>query len=442
MNQRHLYTYSTSYSWLKRYIRMVHSVFYSEICIINPENVPTKEPVIFAPNHQNALMDALAILLLVDKQPVFMARADIFKKKIVSRILNFLKIIPVFRIRDGVDSLSNNNESFGVALRALGYGQAVGIMPEGNHGSQHVLRPLKKGIVRFALNAQENFGTVPVKIIPVGIEYSHYTEFRSKLLVIFGNPIDVSEYLSAYKENPQIAFNSLRERLANEMKKNMLNIDSPAYYDLIFTIKELYAPRLQEKQDLPDTYYFRFLAEKQITEKLVSAAHDNPAILDSLRTSINEYQNGLKKLNLSDWVLDAEKPDRKTLYFDILRYTAFLPFFLISTAINYIPYFLCNYVANGAKDNQFKSSIKLVLMAFVFPFYYLFFLVLPFPLITKIILLLPMPILGILSFDYFKGLKRAWTKYSYFKMLAKNNYELTGLKQLREHILHTLDQLF
>ena len=89
---------------------MVHSVFYSEICIINPENVPAKGPVIFAPNHQNALMDALAILLLVDKQPVFMARADIFKKKTVGKILNFLKIIPVFRIRDGVSNLSNNNQ--------------------------------------------------------------------------------------------------------------------------------------------------------------------------------------------------------------------------------------------------------------------------------------------------------------------------------------------
>src|SRR6266498_554685 len=114
MNQRHLYKYSISYALLKKYVNVIHSLFYSEICIINPENVPDKGPVIFAPNHQNALMDALAILLLVDKQPVFMARADIFKQKTVGAILNFLKIIPVFRIRDGASNLANNTQSFGI----------------------------------------------------------------------------------------------------------------------------------------------------------------------------------------------------------------------------------------------------------------------------------------------------------------------------------------
>jgi len=422
---------------------MVHSLFYSEICIINPENVPSKVPVIFAPNHQNALMDALAILLLVDKQPVFMARADIFKKKIVSKILNFLKIIPVFRIRDGAESLSNNTESFGVALRALGYGQAVGIMPEGNHGNQHLLRPLKKGIVRFALNAQENFGnTIPVKLIPVGIEYSHYTAFRSKLLVIFGNPIDVSEYLGGYKENPQIAYNSLRERLANEMKKNMLNIDKPDYYDCIFNSKEIYAPRLQEMQNLDDNYYFRFLAEKQITDRLVAMANEDPSLLDTIKANVNEYQHELKKLHLTNEVLDTKKPENKELLFDIIRYLFFLPFFVVATGINIVPYFICDYVSKGAKDTQFRSSIKLVLIAFLFPLWYILFLVLPIPFITKIMILLPMPVLGILSYDYFQGLKIQWAKFMYFRMLHKSNSKLNDLKQARERIFSILDPLF
>ena len=422
---------------------MVHSIFYSEICIINPENVPAKGPVIFAPNHQNALMDALAILLLVDKQPVFMARADIFKKKTVGRILNFLKIIPVFRIRDGVDSLSNNTESFGIALRALGYGQAVGIMPEGNHGDKQVLRPLKKGIARFALNAQENFGkTIPVKLVPVGIEYSHYTAFRSKLLVIFGKPIDVTEFLDEYKVNPQVAYNSLRERLASEMKKNMINISNSDYYDAIANIKEIYADRLRQKQGLEDGFYFRFLAEKQITEKLVSVANENPSFLIDFNFKVSEYLTKLKKLGLADWVINSEKPDKKTLLFDISRYLVFLPFYLFAIAVHYIPYKVCDFVANGAKDNQFRSSIKLVLIAFLFPVYYLLFLVLPFPLITKLILLLPMPILGVLSFDYFMGLKNQWTKFKYFRMLRQNNNELAGLKQLKEKIITTLDHLF
>lgn len=443
MNRRHLYQYSNSYALLKKYIRMVHSVYYSEICIINPENVPSKGPVIFAPNHQNALMDALAILLLVDKQPVFMARADIFKKKSVSRLLTFLKIIPVFRIRDGVSSLSNNNESFGIAMRALGYGQAVGIMPEGNHGDQHLLRPLKKGLVRFAINAQENFGsTTPVNIIPVGIEYSQYNEFRGKLLVIFGPPVNVSEYLPTYQGNPQLSYNALRDRLAAEMKKHMLHIDSPEYYNLIMSVKDIYAPRLQQKQGLDDTYYFRFLAEKQVTEKLVSLAKEDPAFMESLGSKVDQYLSRLKRFKLQDWTLDAPKPEKKELYWDIARFLFFLPFFAVGAVVNYVPYFLCKFVSKGAKDTQFRSSIKFVLIALIFPLWYLLFLVLPIPLITRLIMLIPLPILGILSYDYYQGLRAQWEKFVYFRMLRKNKQEISGLQQLREQIFSTLDRLF
>lgn len=443
MNRRHLYKYSISYALLRRYVKMVHSVYYSEICIIGKENIPPKSPVIFAPNHQNALMDALAILLLIDKQPVFMARADIFKQKTTSKILHFLKIIPVFRIRDGVSSLSNNNESFGIALRALGYGQPVGIMPEGNHGDQHLLRPLKKGLVRFALNAQENFGTTtPVYIVPVGLEYSHYSKFREKLLVIFGKPINVAEYLSAYKENPQLAFNSLRERLAGEMKKNMLHIDNPKFYSLILDIKDLYAPILQQKQKLEDTYAFRFLVEKQITERLVSLANENPAQMESLFYDVENYLNKLERFKVDDDVFDYQVPPRKELVIDVLRYLFFLPFFALGAAVNYIPYFVCTYVSNGVKDTQFRSSFKLVLIAFLFPLWYLLFLVLPIPLFTKVIMLVPLPILGILSYDYFQGLKKQLKRLNYFWMLRKKDPELTTLRQLRAKIFSTLEPLF
>ena len=50
------------------------------------------------------MMDAMAILHTMfrdRRQPVFIARGDIFKKDGVARILRFLKIMPTFRSRDG-----------------------------------------------------------------------------------------------------------------------------------------------------------------------------------------------------------------------------------------------------------------------------------------------------------------------------------------------------
>ena len=50
------------------------------------ENINPDDHLIFAPNHQNALMDALAVLFTHKGQPVFLARADIFKKKAIASV--------------------------------------------------------------------------------------------------------------------------------------------------------------------------------------------------------------------------------------------------------------------------------------------------------------------------------------------------------------------
>lgn len=443
MNQQHLFKYSKSYTLLKKYTAFVQSIYYQEICIVNLENVPDDDPVIFAPNHQNALMDALSILLNIKKQPVFMARADIFKQKTVKEILSFLKIIPVFRIRDGIDNLSQNDETFNIALNVLKSGQSVGMMPEGNHGDQHRLRSLKKGISRFAFKAQEDFGnTARLKIVPVGLEYSHYSNFRSRLLIIFGKPIDVSEYSTLYNESPQQALNLLREKLAEELKKYMIDIDTDEYYDLIFNIKELYGDRLQQMQNLKDDFYGRFLADKQITDKLVKTAYHNPIKLEEFKPLVNEYLSGLKRLNLRNWVMDTTKPAKKEVYFDILRYVLFVPFFVIATAVNIIPYVICDKFSKRAKDPQFVSSFKFVIGLFLFPIWYLLIMVMPIPLITKGLILLTMPILGILSFDYFISLKKVYAKYRYLKMIKENNYDLTGLREKRNELMQKLDELF
>ena len=55
------------------------------------KNIPKGKPVIFAINHQNALMDALTARAAMKGQPVFMTRADIFKKPAIAKILRFFK---------------------------------------------------------------------------------------------------------------------------------------------------------------------------------------------------------------------------------------------------------------------------------------------------------------------------------------------------------------
>jgi len=125
----------------------------------------------------------MAPLLTCRRDPVFLARADVFANKFLAGILRLLKILPVYRIRDGVGELAKNEAIFQETMEVLRRGKCpVCIMPEGNHGTKRKLRQLVKGIFRVAFQAQEAFGEQPgVVIVPVGIDYSNYYTFRSKL---------------------------------------------------------------------------------------------------------------------------------------------------------------------------------------------------------------------------------------------------------------------
>jgi 1-acyl-sn-glycerol-3-phosphate acyltransferase len=195
--------FSLRYRLLKTYAMFAHWIFYRRIEVKFRERIPGDRPVLLAPNHQNALMDAMAPLLTTSHDPVFLARADIFKKKFVAGILRLFKILPVYRIRDGASELGKNEDVFQEAMDVLLRKKCpVAIMPEGNHGNKRRLRPLVKGIFRVAFQAQEQFGEQPgVVIVPVGIDYSNYSIFRGKLFVQFGEPIEVNKYYSSYLQN-------------------------------------------------------------------------------------------------------------------------------------------------------------------------------------------------------------------------------------------------
>ena len=74
---------------------------YRHIKYIGTENIPQDGAVIFAPNHTNALQDALAVLSINSERKVFVARADIFRNKKLAKFLSFCKIMPIRRMRDG-----------------------------------------------------------------------------------------------------------------------------------------------------------------------------------------------------------------------------------------------------------------------------------------------------------------------------------------------------
>jgi 1-acyl-sn-glycerol-3-phosphate acyltransferase len=349
----------------------LHRLFYKKIIIEGRENIPGDAPVIFAPNHQNALMDPLAVLFTAGNQVVFLARADIFKSKILARFFYWLKILPVYRIRDGADNLRNNDHIFDSTVKVLEHHRSIGLFPEAAHSNKRHLLSFKKGVPRIAFQAEEaHQGQLGIQIVPVGIYYSEYTFFRSTIHIRYGKPIKVSDYYEDFKINPNKGMMRLRDEMMAKTESLVINFRDLDFYETYTTLACLFWKHMDAGPEKKKENR-RFAAFQEMGKKLDELKEKSPekmAYLDSLSQNLNGM---LKKSRLRKTVY-AEKP--KTLWLTMLQagmLILFLPVFIFGLLNNLISYLTPKLFVLKVKDAQFYSSIKFVWSIFVVPILYL-----------------------------------------------------------------------
>lgn len=422
------------------YVYITHRLFYAKIIVKGLENVPLNSPVILAPNHQNAYMDALLIVCTFPGQTVFMARADVFQNKFLSKIFRFLKIMPIYRIRDGYENLEKNETVFNEAIDVLGNKKVLCLMPEGTHGDRHVLKPLVKGIFRIALSAAEKFPDAPPVIVPVGIEYSEYYSFKSHVVIQYGKPIHVKEFTPLYKTNAAKVINEIRVKLSQEMKKLIVHIDCLDLYETINYLKLLYRPFGMRKLGYEtQNQWYKFLADKWFTDICNTQYHLNSNILYDLKNDVAVLHYKMDVMKLHAETLLEIPPNYFYIVVQGLLYIIFSPFFF-SGFIMHIGLLRFYKIFTGKfEDAQFISSIKYTVTALLFPFYYgLIWFILSYFITNyfcQLLILIGIALCGEFAFFYLKHFRN-------FKQLIKLRVfssEIKSVYPLWKSIIKRLD---
>ncbi len=376
--------------------------YYGKVEIKGLENIPRGEPVIFAPNHTNALMDALNVLFSAPQDMVFLARADIFNSPFLAYFMNSMKILPVFRQRDGAQELGKNEDIFDIAVDVLKHKHYLCVMPEGNHGHQRKLRAFGKGIFRIAFAAQKEKGVEPfVKIVPVGLDFGDYVKHSTSLFVNYGEPIEVSDYWEQYEEGAPRAINAAKNDLVNKLKPQMIHIETDEYYETVYLLKGIFNDSMRAEMGIEGSKLSdRFVADKEIiarveaiiAEDAAIAAEDaaivaedaaivaggkeipaakSPGRMAPLAEKIERYTSRLKEMNIRDWVVSDKGYGSLRSLWRFLSLLLSFPFFVFGFLTNALPYFLPVYLARNIKDRQFISSVKAALGIYLtFPIWY------------------------------------------------------------------------
>lgn len=430
--------WSIGYEIIKTYVRLGFWLTHKKIVVTGRHSIPKGKPIIFAPNHQNALMDPLALACTDSHQSVWLARADIFKSKTVSSILKYLKLLPVYRIRDGKDNLSNNEEIFAQVIQLLENKQTIALFPEAAHSGKRQMLPHKKAIPRIALEAEaKNDFKLELQIIPVGITYSHYWKFNRSLIVQYGKPIEIIQFREEYLENPQKTMLDLRDEIYRKLVPLILQIESKTHYPEYEKITQLAGKAYSKRRFFCKNSSLQlFYAEKELICKLEQLEDLHPEYFSNLIEATRQYSSEIKKADISDEQIEnAGKDSWNKVFISLTTAILTLPIFVFGFIFNAIPFIIPRTILRRkVKDITFLSSFNFVIGLIVFPAYYLIAAYILFiwtnSLQVAIITLIAMPFVG----------KIAYQLLTFYRIILLKIRYLTGRKLYRNTIKRLLKQ--
>ena len=417
--------------------------FYKKYEVKGLENLPTDGGILFAVNHQNAFMDPIMVACQLEKNTYYLTRADIFKKKFVAKILGSIYMLPIYRQRDGVNTITSNEKTFDQCFDILKEKGCIVIFPEGNHNSQKKLRPLKKGIARIGLGSANKYSyNNKVYIVPVGLNYSNHTNMGATLLINFGDPIALEKYYDQHKNDPSNTINNLVDKVENEMGNLILNIHSSNYEhinELINITRKRFHFLSKENYSLSN----EFEIQKNLIQKIESLEQKDPNHFKKLIENTQYVSSFLKENNLRSYLFDDSLKTNNSVILNIFFLFLLLPIHLTGLLSNYLPYKIPVWLVNKkVKDLHFHSSIKMTLgVILFFLFWSTQFMLIAgfFGLKIGALYLASLPILAWFNYQYWIYFLKTKGSLKYRKL--KNESKTSKAEKSYNEIIATLDKL-
>ncbi len=143
------------------------------------ENIPENEGIIIASNHRS-YADPVVLTIPMKKPVTYMAKEELFEKKLFSGFITFLGAFPVKRGAGDMKVIDD-------CVERLSSGKNVVIFPEGTRSRENKVGRGKTGVAMIAAKSGAD-------VLPVGIVFEgEKLRFRSKITVRIGRLIKSEE---------------------------------------------------------------------------------------------------------------------------------------------------------------------------------------------------------------------------------------------------------
>lgn len=418
--------------------------FYKKIQGKNIQNLQVKGPVVIAMNHPNAFMDPVCITWVSFPQRLkYMARGDAFKPGLANFFLTQLGIVPIFRLRDGgKEGLQKNDESYRVVNKLLKRNNKIIIFAEGLCIQERRLRPLKKGVSRMVFGAYDYLNNKDLIVVPVGVNYSAASKFRSKLFYNVGTPIKVSDFADSFKENPAKTHNQFLQLLDVKMKELITHINNKENDQMVVQLEEMVTTEWLDKMGLGNKLEDEFKVTAHLTDIVNHIDELDKPKLENIKALTTEYFKLLKKHNLRDWLinpLNSSLVNPLKLNLRLLLVLFGLPIHALGYLAAYLPYKLTENITKKLvrKNVEFYASITVGIGSFIFLFNFLLWFFCIYAFSPNILWPLNLTVLLMacawfsMNFHFFikktMAMKRLLSNQSLFDQLRSKRQEIMAL---------------
>ncbi|SCV74439.1 BQ2448_8078 [Microbotryum intermedium] len=191
----------------------------------------------------------------------------------------------------------DQSKMYSSVYQKLTEGGSIGIFPEGGSHDRTDLLPLKAGVSIMALGALSADPNLRLQIVPVGLSYFHPHKFRSRAVVEFGTPIDISsDSVRAFErggDDKKKAIGDVMDLVVDGLKS--VTVRAPDYETLMLiqATRRLYRPPGQ---------YLTLGQIVELNKRFIAGYEvyrDDPR-LKQLMARVKEYNTLLRYMGLKD----------------------------------------------------------------------------------------------------------------------------------------------
>ncbi len=429
------------YTFLRFTISVGIRLFYKEVKIKNQHNLVDNGPCIIIANHPNTLMDAWLMGYINKRRVFFMAKATFFSSPLKRKLLGSLGMIPVNRKADGAVSGVNNKDSFEACYNLLENGGLLVVFPEGTSYLERQLRELKTGTARIGLEVERRTkGKIPLKVVPVGLNYLDGDSYRGRVLIDVGLPIELNKYWTDYELNSIETAKVVTEQFRLGLSRVFVNLDDSHREKMVEELTNLFDTRYSNKDEKASS---SMTLMRKIGNKLDELTLTQPWRLAEIQTRITNLKADLASNSVREDFLDRSFKRSMFIRQSIQSFFFLLvtvPIFIYGFLHHILPYRFIGFILPKlTKEVEYHAPLAILIGLFLYPLFYAAYLItvnscFDVNWLFLLIYFVSLPFSGLFAHFYMEYAKHLFAKGRFTTFVKTKRSVFDHLKKQRDEL--------